>query len=383
MSILIQQAQTAQALPFLMVDSTDHLAPKTGLTPTVTLSKNGGAFSAPAGAVTEIGSGWYKVAGNATDSGTLGPLILHATASGADPVDVQFAVVAFNPLDAVRLGITGLPNAVAGANGGLPLGDASGRTTVGSIAANAVNAAALATDAVTEIQTGLALDSTVAKDATVAKDSTVAKPGSAMTLTTGERDSIATAVEGHLINEADGQTIVNAIVGAIGNTNLDQAALVAAIRADIERTGGTLKGIATDYARRTGDYATAANISTAQAAVTALIGTPQQAGSPVTLPAGVATSDSQAAILTAIGTRMAAGTVALSSSERDALAAAFFDLANGVENGYTLRQVLRGFAGVLMGKEGTNSFRDLNDTKDRLTYTVVNGKRQSVTPNLT
>ena len=69
----------------------------TGKTPTVTLSKNGGAFASPAGAVTELANGWYSVAGNATDSGTLGPLLLHATAADCDPTDEVFEVVAYDP----------------------------------------------------------------------------------------------------------------------------------------------------------------------------------------------------------------------------------------------------------------------------------------------
>lgn len=59
---------------------------------------------------------------------------------------------AFIPVDysdGVRFGMTALPNAVAGSNGGLPLGDAAGRVTVGSIVANAINAAAIAADAIT------------------------------------------------------------------------------------------------------------------------------------------------------------------------------------------------------------------------------------------
>lgn len=51
--------------------------------------------------------------------------------------------------------INSLPDVVPGASGGLPLGDASGRVTVGSVAADALTAAALATDAVAEIQNGL------------------------------------------------------------------------------------------------------------------------------------------------------------------------------------------------------------------------------------
>lgn len=135
---------------FLMVDSNDHVTGKTGLSPTVTLSKAGGAFASPAGIVAAVGSGWYKVAGNATDTATLGPLVLHATGTGADPCDVEFVVVAFDPLASLAT-----PTNITAASG----------VAVSSIAANAVNASALATDAVTEIQSGLA---TAANLATVA-----------------------------------------------------------------------------------------------------------------------------------------------------------------------------------------------------------------------
>ena len=89
----IEVATSATPLFFLMIDSTGHIAGKTGLSPTVTLSKNGATFASPAGSVTEIANGWYQVAGNATDTATLGPLMLHATGSGADPCDVVYQVV--------------------------------------------------------------------------------------------------------------------------------------------------------------------------------------------------------------------------------------------------------------------------------------------------
>jgi hypothetical protein len=95
--MLLKQSSTAQPLLFQLIDTADHIAGKTGATPTVTLRKPGGSFASPAGAVTEIANGWYEVAGNATDTNTLGPLILHATASGADPTDVVFEIVAFDP----------------------------------------------------------------------------------------------------------------------------------------------------------------------------------------------------------------------------------------------------------------------------------------------
>lgn len=122
-----------------MVDSTDHVTPKTGLTPTVTLSKAGGSFASPSGSVSEIGNGWYKVAGNATDTNTLGALILHATGTAADPTDIYYDVVSFNPQDSVRLGLTSIPNAVAGADTGLPV-LSNGASTLGYAINSVANA---------------------------------------------------------------------------------------------------------------------------------------------------------------------------------------------------------------------------------------------------
>jgi hypothetical protein len=68
---------------------------------------------------------------------------------------------------------------------------------------------------------------------------------------------IATAVEGSLLNEADGQTVLAAIVGAIGNTNLSEVSLVAAVRADLERVGGKIDSIPTTAAPTAAANATA------------------------------------------------------------------------------------------------------------------------------
>jgi hypothetical protein len=65
-------------------------------------------------------------------------------------------------------------------------------------------------------------------------------------LTPAERTAIAVAVEQAILNEGDGNAILEAIVGAIGNSNVDEIALVAAIRADIERNGGMLDLIPTN-----------------------------------------------------------------------------------------------------------------------------------------
>jgi hypothetical protein len=56
---------------------------------------------------------------------------------------------------------------------------------------------------------------------------------------------IAVAVEAHLLDDGDGQMLVNSIVGAIGNANVDEVALTAAITAALERTGGNLQTLVT------------------------------------------------------------------------------------------------------------------------------------------
>ncbi len=117
----VQQNSTAAKddLLFFLADSDDHIAGKTGASPTVTIRKAGGAFSSPAGSVSELANGWYYVAANATDNGTAGPLLLHATADGADPCDDSYYVEAINRTDATRQGMSALPNAAAEAAGGL------------------------------------------------------------------------------------------------------------------------------------------------------------------------------------------------------------------------------------------------------------------------
>lgn len=72
----------------LMVDSADHITALSGLSLSCELSKDGGAFSAISPSVTEAGNGWYRVQLTATDTDTYGDLVLHVTASGADPSDV-------------------------------------------------------------------------------------------------------------------------------------------------------------------------------------------------------------------------------------------------------------------------------------------------------
>lgn len=89
-----------------MVSSSDHVTAVTGATVTLTISKNGGSFGSASGAVSEIGSGWYSWAGDATDRNTNGELLVHATATGCDPFDGKLEIVPWDPFDSAGLGLT-------------------------------------------------------------------------------------------------------------------------------------------------------------------------------------------------------------------------------------------------------------------------------------
>jgi hypothetical protein len=83
---------------------------------------------------------------------------------------------------------------------------------------------------------------------------------------------IATAVEGSLLNEADGSAVLNAIVGAIGNQNLSEVSLVAAVRADLERNGGKLINLDAAISSRlaAADYSAPTSAPTAASVATAV-----------------------------------------------------------------------------------------------------------------
>lgn len=101
MSLLKQS--TARDKMVLMVDSTDHVTGKTGLTLTIAASKNGAAFASISPTVTERGNGWYSIALTSSHTDTLGDLALHITGTAADPSDPVWQVVAGLPGETVTL----------------------------------------------------------------------------------------------------------------------------------------------------------------------------------------------------------------------------------------------------------------------------------------
>ena len=73
---------TQRTIVFVMIDSTDTKAVKTGLTVAAQVSKDGGAFGDAANSVAEIGSGFYKLLLTAAEMNADG-VAVKLTASGA------------------------------------------------------------------------------------------------------------------------------------------------------------------------------------------------------------------------------------------------------------------------------------------------------------
>ena len=110
---LLKLNDTTKVIPIFMADSSTPTAGKTGLTVSVRLAKNGAAFGAAAGTVTELEGGNYILTPSSGDTGTLGPLNVRATASGALDFNTVKQVVAFDPYAASNLGLTNLDAAIS------------------------------------------------------------------------------------------------------------------------------------------------------------------------------------------------------------------------------------------------------------------------------
>lgn len=75
------------AFEFVMVSSTDHITPTTGLTITATRSIDGGAFASTSNSATEVGSGVYAINLSASDlNGNV--ITFKFTATGADTREI-------------------------------------------------------------------------------------------------------------------------------------------------------------------------------------------------------------------------------------------------------------------------------------------------------
>jgi hypothetical protein len=180
MTIYLKQSTASQEIPLgYFVDSGDGNTEETGLTianTDIKLWKAGATTLANknSGGATHISNGIYYAVLDATDTNTLGSLVIFVHVSGALAIRLECVVLAANVYDSLIGAADNLQvhaaeisndliTAAAIATGAIDADAiASDAITAAKIAANAIGASELAADAVTEIQSGLATAASIA-----------------------------------------------------------------------------------------------------------------------------------------------------------------------------------------------------------------------------
>lgn len=83
---------SARFIMVFMTDATNHISGLPGLTLGISISKDGGEFSAISPSVVDRGNGWYAVHLTEGHTDTLGDLAIHVSSTGADPTDMVLLV---------------------------------------------------------------------------------------------------------------------------------------------------------------------------------------------------------------------------------------------------------------------------------------------------
>jgi hypothetical protein len=205
---------TARNLMVFLTDSTDHVTGLAGASLTIALSKDGAAFASVTPAVTDRSDGWYNLALTTSHTDTLGDLVLHITAAGADPIDLREQVFAGLPGESV---------------------------TVSSIGTDVITSTALASSAVTEIATGVRTELTTELGRIdVATSTRLATSGYTVPPTASAN---ATAVRSELTTELGRIDVaVSTRLATSGYTAPDSAATIADAVWDEALSGHTTAG---------------------------------------------------------------------------------------------------------------------------------------------
>lgn len=334
-----------------MVDSSDHVSGKTGLTLTITASKDGAAFGSISPSVTDLGSGWYKLALTTSHTDTLGDLAIHITSTGADPTDLVDEVVVWDPATAW------LSPTVAGRTLDVSAGGEAG-----------VDWANIGSPTTSNALTGTTIATTQKVDVETIKTNPVVNGGTVTFPTTATLASTTNITAGTITTATNVTTVNGLAAGVITATSIASNALTAA-------------KIATDA-----------------------IGAAQLATDAVTeIQSGLATASALSTVAGYIDTEVATivsgvaalqvGVTVTTNNDKTGyrLSATGVDDIHDevVEGSTTLRQGARlwnsAAAGKLSGAATTTvNIRDLADTKNRVSATVdSSGNRSAVTTDVT
>ena len=336
--IRLRQSTASQEVPLgHFVDDADGKTAETALTianTDIQVWKSGATTLANknSGGATHISGGIYYAVLDATDTDTIGPLVLFVAVSGALAVRLECEVLDEAQYDAL----------------------------FGTTAYSTLTAAAVRTELTTELGR---IDAAVS--------TRLATAGYAAPLdAAGTRSAVGLAAAN--LDTQIGDLPTNAELAA-SQASADDATLaaIAALPTPLDAAGvRTAVGLAS------------ANLDTQLAALAAYLDTE--------VAAILAAVDTEVAAIKAKTDNLpaapaATGDIPTANANADAL----LDRAAGVETGVTPRQALRGILAAALGKLSgaattTVVIRDANDTKDRITATVdADGNRTAVTKDLT
>jgi len=318
-----------------------------------TLASAGAAHSD--GGFIHLGGGYCRLdlPDAAFASGVDGVMVAGVITGGV-VVGCYVQLVAYNPQDAVRMGMTALPNAVPTATGGLLINKRGGTAQAGAGSSITLDSGASSSNDFYNGDVACIVSGTGAGQARVIVDyvgSTKVATVDAAWNTNPSSDSVFVLIPQGLIG------LTPSDIPSVEDMREEMDDNSTKLAAILEDTGTTLPGALSTIA---------GYLDTEIAAILEDTGT--------TIPAAIAGLDGK--LDTVIG-------------HVDGIPADVLDASNGVETGVTLRQALRlilsAAAGKLSGADSTTiTIRNVGDTKNRIVATVdANGNRSAVTTDAT
>lgn len=250
-----------------LVDATDGITPETGESggqPQV--SKQGGSWANTTATLSAIGNGAYYVELTATELDTVGLVLVRYKSANTAEAQVEHQVVPWDPYDAVRMGVTALPNANAEAAGGLyTRGSGAGQinqnangqtdTRTVTMATDVITAAAIQADAIgaAEIANG-AIDAATFAAGAIDATAIATDALGALELAAGAATEIAAAVwdearASHTTAGTFGQgaaSVQGNVTGAVGSVTGNVGGNVTGSVGSVAAGGITASSIAPD-----------------------------------------------------------------------------------------------------------------------------------------
>lgn len=291
----------------------------------------------------------------------VGSYTIRISATGMETREIPVQIVAYNPHDGVRLGLTALPNAAANTAGGLPVLFAGSGTS------------------------GILVNGSgwVHSNIHGVRDTAIPIPNVAgvlrVDLTHVEgADGAVAAIQSGLATSANQSTIINATdtleaelasahskLDAIDNYIDTEVAAIVSATDTLEAGQATIIG----------------HVDTLEAAVAAVQADTDNIQT--RLPAALVNGRMDSYVGELANDVITAAKVAADVGTE--IATAVWDFA--VEGVFTAKQLMRGYASALFGKSTgqnttTRRYRDLADTKDRIVATTDATGRTAITPNL-